>query len=112
MHYHLQRCCVAGLPRRLRRCCVGNDVGALDGALDGVDEATVIASVWAAAALNSVDVLRRLRGVLERAAFIHQDAMGLSALHWACLCGALDCVRYLVQHAPESATIRDADGTA
>ncbi len=103
-------CSATGLPPHLRQCCVDNDVDALDSSLDGVDETTVIASVRATAVLNSVDVLRRLHGRLGRAALIHQDSNGLSALHWACMSDSVDCVRYLLQHAPESATIRDVDG--
>jgi hypothetical protein len=104
------RCCVTGLPLHLRQCCIDNDVDALDSSLDGVDEATAMASVRAAAALNSVDVLRRLHGRLGRAALIHQDSNGRSALHWACMFDASDCVRYLRQHAVESATTQDSDG--
>ncbi len=103
--------CDTVLPQRLRQCCVDNDVEALDGALDGVDQATATASVWAASALNSVDVLRRLHDRLGHAALIHRDSKGQSALHWACLCNSVECVRYLIQHAVESATFLDVDGT-
>ncbi len=104
------RCYVAGLPLHLRQCCVDNDVDALDSSLDGVDEATAMASVRAAVARNSVDVLRRLHGVLGHAALMRQDSNGRSALHWACIFDSVDCARYLVQHASESASIRDSDG--
>jgi ankyrin repeat protein len=69
-----------------------------------------MASVWAAAALNSVDVMRRLHGLVGHAALIHQDSRGQSALHWACLCNSVECVRYLMQHASESAIFLDAGG--
>jgi ankyrin repeat protein len=86
-----------------------NDVDALDAALDGIDEATSTASVRAAAVLNSVDVLRRLHR-LYGAVLMHRDSYGQSALHWTCLCNSVECVRYLVQHASESASFLDADG--
>jgi ankyrin repeat protein len=89
-----------------------DNVDALDAALDSIDEATAMASVRAAAVLNSVDVLRRLHRVHGHAALIHRDSYGQLALHLACRSGAVDCVRYLMQHASKSATIRDADGTA
>ncbi len=104
------RCYVTGLPLHLRQCFIDKDIDALDSSLDGVDEATAMASVRAAAALNSMTVLRRLHGRLGRAALKHQDSNGQSALHWACMFDSADCVRYLLQHAPESATIRDVDG--
>jgi hypothetical protein len=110
LRHGLVCCCVTGLPLHLRQCCVDSDIDALDAALDDADEATAIDSVRAAAALNSVGVLRRLHGRLGRSALMRQDARGQSALHWACLRDAVDCVRYLVQHAPESATIQDAEG--
>jgi hypothetical protein len=88
-----------------------DDVDALDDALDSIDEATAMASVRAAAVLNSVDVLRRLHRVLGHAVLMYRDSDGQSALHWACLCNSVECVRYLIQHAVEGATIPDADGT-
>jgi hypothetical protein len=87
-----------------------NDVDALDAALDSIDEATAMATVRAAAVLNSVGVLRRLHRVHGHAVLMHRDSDGQSALHWACLCNSVECVRYLVQHASESASFLDANG--
>ncbi len=112
VHHCRERCYVTGLPLPLRQCCMDDDVDALDAALDSIHEATSMASVRAAAVLNSVDVLRRLHRVHGHAALMYRDSDRQSALHLACWSGAVDCVRYLMQHAVDGATIPDADGKA